>query len=976
MMFNEKIYQKNLSSTENLQINKEIVHNNDYEKEIFNMCSEILETNNFNVKTDLFQLGLTSLSVLKLVNKISKKFGVVVSVTNIMRAKTVQGIIKEISSSTITEEKISKKQRLYPLTQNQLGVYFDCVKNPGKLIYNLPKCFQFDKDIDPNKLKIAILEVINKNPYIKTRLVNENGQIYLERRDDLDVDIKIHEGVVDIEVKNNFIKPFSLFDGPLFRFEIYRNSIGTYFLSDFHHIIMDGTSLNIFYHEIATIYDGGDVDDKDYNGFDYSLEELAIEKSQIYADAESYFDEKIKNFDGSTILSPDLNGKEEDGRLGETDILIDKLLVEKYCKDNAITPNNLFLAATVFTLSKFVYNKNILISTISNGRSNPHFQKSLAMMVKTLPIALKINSDMKACEYFDYVENIWLDILKYESYPFTKISEKYDIFPELLYAYQGNIVEDIKIDGNYVKREELVYDALKFKLFIGILETGKDFKIFTQYNDAIYSETLIKNVLTTIKIVLNKFMENPKVQLKDISLLSEDEIEEGFKIKPVKDQLINKIFENQVEENKDKIALITEDGEFTYDELNRKSNRIANALIKRGVNVEDRIMFILNRDSRLIATMLGIIKAGCAFIPVDPEYPRERIEHVLKDSNSRYVITKEDMPNALDIDELLKEENEENPVTNLTAENLCYLIYTSGSTGRPKGVMITHGNISNYVCPDPENSYVHGFIDKASKMLSITTVSFDLFINEAFIPLMNGLTLIFANEEESKNPFELVKLFEQTNCDSFSATPSRMIQYLEFDGIAEALAKCNVIFAGGEKYPLQLHKMLKNCTAADIYNAYGPTEITISCNTKHLTDNDITVGKPLLNVIESVMDQDCNPLPPGIVGELFVGGAGVSRGYWNREKLNNEQFVMVEDIRYYKTGDFARKEINGEISILGRLDNQIKLRGLRIEIGEIENVISEYSNIKSVTVIVRKYQDDDHLCAYFTADTEIIVDDS
>ena len=521
MMLNEKTFQENLSSheRENLQINEEIVHKTEYEKEIFNMCTEILGTNNFNIKTDLFQLGLTSLSVLKLINEISKKFGVVVSVTNIMRARTVKGIIKEISSSTLTEEKISKKLRLYPLTQNQLGVYFDCAKNQRKLIYNLPKCFQFDKDIDANKLKNAILEVINKNPYIKTRIVNENGQLYLERRDDLDVDIKIHEGVVDNEVKNNFIKPFSLSDGPLFRFEIYRNSTGTYFLSDFHHIIMDGTSLNIFYHEIATIYDGGIVDDKDYNGFDYSLEELATEKSQIYAEAESYFDEKIKNFDSSTALSPDLNGKEEDGQLGETDILIDKMLVEKYCKDNAITPNNLFLAATVFTLSKFVYNKNILISTISNGRSNPHFQKSLGMMVKTLPIALKIDSDMKAFEYFDYVENIWLDILKYESYPFTKISDKYDMFPELLYAYQGNIVEDIKINGNYVKREELDYEALKFKLFIGILETEKNFKIFSQYNDAIYSETLIKNVLTTIKIVLNKFMENPKVLLKDISLI-------------------------------------------------------------------------------------------------------------------------------------------------------------------------------------------------------------------------------------------------------------------------------------------------------------------------------------------------------------------------------------------------------------------------------------------------------------------------
>ena len=968
---------RNLSTLEREDntTNDKIAHDKRLEKEIYNMCSEILGTTNFNTTTDLFQLGLTSLSVLKLINKISKKFDVVVSVTSVMHARTIEGIAKEISSSTLIEEKHYKKQLLYPLTQNQLGVYFDCTKNPGKLNYNLPTCFKFGKDVDADKLKTAILKVIDKNSYIKTRFLMEDGQIYQERRDNLELDIKIYEGVVDNGVKKDFVKPFSLSDGPLFRFEIYRNSNETCMLSDFHHIIMDGTSLNILYNEIATTYDGGVVDDKDYDGFDYSLEEVAVEKSHLYTEAETYFDEKIKNFDSSSALSPDINGKEEDGQLGETDISIDKLLIEEFCKDNAITPNNLFLAATLFTLSKFVYNKDILISTISNGRGNPNFQKNLAMMVKTLPVALNINSDIPVSQYFGSVENIWLDILKYECYPFTKISDKYDMYPEFLYAYHGNIIEDMNINGNSVKRDELEYDSLKFKLFVGILDTGENYKIFSQYNNAIYSNDLIENILKSIKIVLTKFMKDPNVLLKDISMLPDGESEDDFNIEPVKIELLNKLFERQVELYGDKTALITEDGELTYDELNRKANRIANALIKRGVNVEDRIMFILNRDSRLIITILGIIKAGCAFIPVDPEYPKDRIEHVLEDSNSRYIITKSDVPKALDIDKLLMEDNEENPEPSLTPDNLCYLIYTSGSTGKPKGVMITHGNISNYVYPDPENCYVHHAVSNASKMLSITTVSFDLFINEAFIPLMNGLTLIFANEEEANNPFELVKLFQKTKPDTFSATPSRMLQYLEFNGINEALADCNTIFAGGETYPLQLHKMLNNCTDADLYNAYGPTEITISCNTKHLTDNKITVGKPLLNVIEQVMDQDCNPLPPGIVGELYVGGAGVSRGYLNREKLNNEQFVTLKDIRYYKTGDFARKETNGEISILGRLDNQIKLRGLRIEIGEIENVISEYNGIKSVTVIVRKLQGSDHICAYFTADNHVDVDD-
>ncbi|MCK9150623.1 non-ribosomal peptide synthetase [Methanobacterium alcaliphilum] len=948
---------------------------NDLEKDIFEMCSDILDTTNFGVITDLFQLGLTSLSVLKLVTKISQKFDLNVNVTSIMRARNIREIAKEVSSASIIEKKHYKIQEFYPLTQNQLGVYFDCVKNPEKLTYNLPKIIRF-KDIDSEKLKSALMEVISKHPYIKTRMVMQSGEIYQQRQDDLKISIDIKQGIVDDRIIKDFIKPFSLFEGPLFRFEIYTFMDETVLLSDFHHIMVDGTALNILFNDLGKSYDGVLIDEEEYDGFDLSLEELELEKSQIYSQAQDYFEGKMEDFDSATVISPDLKGKEKDGNLGEIGVSLDKNIVETFCKTNSITPNNLFLAATVFNLTKFVYNKNILISTISNGRSNPNFQNTIAMMVKTLPLALNIDTNTSASDFFDYVENIWLDVLKYEIYPFTRISDKYEIFPEFLYAFHGKIIEDITINGHTFERESLEYEALKFKLSVNIIDTGTRFHLLVQYNDALYSRDLMETFIKSLELVVNKLIQNPRGLLKNISILLEDEKVKEFQVKPVAEPLVNKIFENQVQVSGDRVALISEDGNFTYNELNRKANRIANALIKRGVEIEDRVMFILKRDSRLIATVLGIIKAGCAFIPVDPEYPDDRVNHVLHDSSARYIISSEGFPGALDVDELLMEDNEENPKIQISPENLCYLIYTSGSTGKPKGVMLTHSNISNYLSPDPENCYAHAFVNKARKMLSITTVSFDVFLHETFITLMNGRALVFANDDESKNPLELVKLFKKSGADSFSATPSRMLQYLEIDGICEALSNCKVISVAGEKYPPQLHKKLLDCTSGEIYNVYGPTETTISCNTKHITDiNKITVGKPLLNVTEKVMDLDGNPLPCGVIGELYVGGMGVARGYWNREELNREQFISIDGIPYYKTGDFASKEKNGEYNIFGRLDNQIKLRGLRIEIGEIESAISDYNGIKSVTVVVKKVQSQDHLCAYFTYDCEIDIDD-
>lgn len=981
---------------EDYRLDEVIAPETELEDDLFQMCSDILETASFGVITDLFQLGLTSLSVLKLVSQISQKLGVKVNVTSIMRARNIREIAKEVEASKTVDRKEYTQKKYYPLTQNQLGVYFDCVKNPEKLTYNLPKLVRI-KNINLDRLKKSLLELVDKHPYLKMRLVMRDGEIYQERRDDLPVTIDVAKGRVDDDVINEFIKPFSLFEGPLFRFKIYSHPDETILLSDFHHLMVDGTSLNLLFNDLGAIYDGRVVEDEDYDGYDLSLEEQDLEKSDIYSQARDYFEGKVAEFDSATVISPDLNGTEEEGNLGEVGVSLDKKQVENFCRENSITPNNLFLAATLFTLSKFVYNRDILISTISNGRGNPLFQKTIAMMVKTLPITLNIDSSTSVTEFFSQVENTWLDVLKYEVYPFTRISDKYDIFPEFLYAYHGKIIEEIDINGQNLERESLEYEALKFKASVNVTDTGSRFYLFSQYNDALYSSDLMETFVKSLELILNKMMKDPAVLLSDISMVSDVDGLEGFQMKPVPEPLVNKLFEKQVQKNPDKVALIAEDGEYTYHELNLMANRIAHSLVKKGVDAEDRVMFILKRDSRLIATMFGIVKAGCAFIPVDPEYPEDRVKHVLNDSSARYIITDDhintiDLPQAISVDELLEgEENplessgEENPLEDrveenlepdLSPENLCYLIYTSGSTGLPKGVMLTHANITNYASPDPENCFAHAFVTRGRKMLSITTVAFDAFLHEVMISLLNSRTLVLASDEETKNPLELVKLFERAEVDSFFATPSRMLQYLELDGLCEAVSKCKIISIGGEKYPPQLHKKLESCSSGEIYNVYGPTETTISCNTNRITDSDnITVGKPLLNVYEEVMDLDGNPLPSGVIGELYVGGMGVARGYWNREELNRKQFITRHGIPFYRSGDFASRDKSGEYHIFGRLDNQIKLRGLRIEIGEIESAISDYEGVKSVTVLVKPVQGQDHLCAYFTSTSEIDVED-
>ena len=965
-----------------IDLDEFIEPSNDIEQGIFDIVSELLGTSEFGVNTDLFKVGLTSLSVVQLVSAVYDKFNTQLMVTEVMKYKSIENIAEQI---TFDEEDSQDLHELYPLTQNQLGVYFDCLKNPEKVSYNLSKKVDFGFKIDSDKLKSSIIEAINNHPYLKSIIVMNNGEVYQKRRDNLNIDDTI-EIVYDYD-ENDFLKPFILDEGPLFRFKIVDDSI---LLADFHHIIMDGTSLNILFDEIASIYDGRDYELEEIDGFEYSLSESKVEQSSLYEEAKLFFLNKIKDFDEATVVSPDINGEEEEGVSADKSIFLNKSEIDELCMDKSITQNNLFLSVTSFVLSKFVYNKDLLISTISNGRFNPNQQKTLAMMVKTLPLALKLNSDLSIKEFFDYINDEWFNVLTYSSYPFTKIADEHDIVPDFMYAYHGNIIHDIEMAGKTHKRDSLDHDSLKFKMNVYVQEIGDEYKIACQYNDKLYSDELINTFLDCISIVLHKFATfDENTLLKDISMIEDDDWgADNIDFVDIEEYRLNKIFEKQVDLYPNDLAISAEDGDFTFEELNVRANKIANALIKRGVVAEDKVMFVLKRDSNVFTSIFGILKSGAAFIPVDSDYPKDRVEHVLTDSDSKFIIIddivdiknidlSEYSDNLISISELLEETDTSNPNPELKPENLAYIIYTSGSTGLPKGVMIEHKNLANFVYPDPKNIYAYDLATNGKaenyKALSISTVAFDMLLQETMTALLNGIPIAFANDVEYKNPLALCDFIKRTGPNVYNGTPSRLLQYLELDDLIEEFSKFKIFCIGGEGFPPQLLDALDDIECK-LYNIYGPTETTVVCNARLIDDGQLKVGKPFFNVYERIMDFDGNPLPPNVMGELYIAGYGVSRAYLNRPENNAKAYVEINGIRFYRSGDYAKLHEDGDISIYGRLDNQIKLRGLRIEIGEIESVLSDYAPINSVAVVVRKIKDNDHLCAYFTVHDEYKAD--
>ena len=954
-----------------------VMPESDIEKGVYEIICEILGINNFGIKTDLFKIGLTSLSVIKLSFELFKKFQAELSIVELIDAKNIKNISKlvELRDKSQNIDRVDN----YELTPNQLGVYFDCIKNPEKIGYNLPKKMVLDKCIDSNKLKESILKAIDLHPYLKNRITIKEGRVFNQPSFELAVEgIEIEEiEELSQDVLDDFIKPFNIIDNQLFRFKIYETPSNIVLLADFHHLIVDGTSLNILFNDISAIYDDEEdrLVDVESDAYEYISNENNFQLSDLSSASEAFFDDMMSDFDEGTILTTDLTGDDENAHLANIKLGLDKELLESFCTDKKISPNVLFMSATALTLTKYVSNKNILISTIFNGRDNYKYQNTIGMLVKTLPIAFKTDRDMNIEDYFEFVSDSWLNVLNNSSFNYVEIANKYNLYPDFLYAFHGKIIEDINIGGKTYPRQSMDYDSLRFKLALNVIEVDDEFVISIDYNDSLYSKDYIDTFAKSIETIISQFIDQKEglasIKIKDIFIVPE---EENVEFTEVETKLLYELFEKNVEENLDKTALISCDGQLTYDELNRKANRIAHALIKRGVKSGSKILHMLPRTSDLIVAMWGIIKTGCAFVPLANDYPEERVRYIFENSEADYVISDFDLDGSVSVSTLLSESDDEtNPDLNISPDTLAYMIYTSGSTGNPKGVMITNENITNLFANTSEN-YVHNVYQTVENMLSITTVSFDASIIEVLGCFVNGRTLIFADDEQTKDIFALVDLIERTQPDYMGFTPSRLLQYLEFDRFKEMLKTFKAIKVGGEKFPKELLEALSEYDL-DVYNSYGPTEITVQSNLKHMKfDEEISVGKSLFNCLTEVRDIDDKLLPDGVMGELYIGGQGVTKGYYKNQEKTDEVYLSINGIKYYKSGDYAIKR-NEEIYIQGRMDNQIKLRGLRIEPEEISSVISTYDGITNSVVVIKKINNVDHLCAYYSSSEEIQVDD-
>ncbi len=969
---------------------------NETQEKILEVIKKVIGDVPVGITSDLFSYGLSSVGCIKLCALLSEQFGKNIKVSDIFENATAQAIERFLAESEGTGDYSLREE--YPLSMTQAGIYIECVRYPESNAYNIPELIKLGNGVDTSKLADAVNKAVAAHPYLFMEPVKDkDGTVYAKRRDELTYEtqiIKTHSIPSDDEL----VRPFALDSGEvLFRAEVYETEEGNYLFLDTHHIVSDGESLAILQRDINRAYRGEEIEKEKYTGYEYALDEKNARESDQLGRAKAWYDSYFAGCGGETC--PVKDGDKGDIHVGNMEITgkVNASKIRRFCDDENITLNAFFTTAFGIALKSFTCSENALFSTIYNGRNDARLENSVTMLVKTFPVYVEASPEKDVLSTIRDCQRFLLSAMSNDIYSFAEIKKAYGIAADIFFAYQGESDRHIFIGGEEAELFELSGSRAKADLGFDVVLDGETIYYELEYDPAVYSEYTVRSLAHMMDRVVAELIRVTWV--KDIVLTDEEDINKLQNLHdssfPVKERPAYRLLQDSADKAPEKKALVAKDRTLTYKELNEEANALGHVLRQKGAEAESIIAVMAHRDSYAYVMRQGVLKSGGAFLPIDPEYPEERIRFILEDSGARILVTKREILESrremfdsfaaggielISVEDAVKEGSRDNLNAEVPYEALAYVIYTSGSTGKPKGVMLTNKNLVNFVDDNEKNHEILGYTRRGHVSLAIAALTFDFSIMEEFVPIANDMTVVLATHEDIMNPLMLGKLMTDNKVDVMSCTPSYLMNMLDMgeftDVFTDAVKALRSVDMGAEAFPPSLFEKLKAINPdICIMNGYGPTEATISCTMQIIEDTDnITIGIPNVNVHVATVDRDVRLQGLGALGELVIMGDGVGRGYIGRDDLTKKNFIKLLGMPAYRSGDLVRIKENGDIEYHGRIDNQVKLRGLRVELGEIENVIGTYPGIKSTIVIVIK-KETEYLAAYFTADNKIDIED-
>ena len=998
---NGKVDRRALPAPEEIQTPSDSAHatpRTPVEELLAGIWADVLKVDHVSGSDNFFELGGHSLLVTRLVSRVQAHFGVELPLKLFFESATLSeqaaaveaalGAANDLNAPPIVP--VSREGNL-PLSFSQQRLWFLYQLEPSTSAYNIPTAVRLSGLLDSDALKRTLNEVVRRHEILRTyyRMVDGQPAQVVGPPPDLEVELMDLGELAENQRESRMLelaaeearKPFDLTRAPLFRASLVRLGPEEHvLLLTVHHIVSDGWSQGVLVREVGKLYQAFS------EGKESPLEELPVQ----YAD----FAHWRRNWLAGDVLDqhlaywrrqlagdlPVLNLPSDRPRpevqsfrgATLTTILPSRLreALAVVCKREGVTFFMLLLAAFKALLHRYTGQDEIVIGAPIANRNNIETENLIGFFVNTLVLRTDLSGDPHFPDLLARVRKVTLEAYAHQDLPFEVLVE--DLQPErslsrnplfqVMFQLENTPKEELPLPGLTLSPVGVAGVASQFDLSVDVVESDRGLGITAEYSTDLFEAETIRTLLKRWEILLESIASAPDQRLSELPLMDQSERDQleldwNRTAKAFPSQSVVELFEAQVERSPAAVAIISDGESLTFAELNRRANQLAHYLRSAGVGPEVPVAVAIERSVEMIVALLGILKAGGAYVALDPSYPQERLAFMLEDVGARLVLTHESVTSAG------VAAHTENIDRRFDLDNAAYVIYTSGSTGTPKGVVITHGALSNHC-----SAMAHEFeLRTSDRVLQFASLSFDVAAEEIFPTLLAGAAIVL-QRERVLDATALLRLIEREQVSVLNLPARFWQEWLEgLERKAARLPACvRLTIAGSEKVLPEGVAIWSRLAPANsvLMNAYGVSEATITStlyrhNVDHVSGAEsLPIGRPIANTQAYLFDRTLNPVPIGLVGELYLAGESLARGYHRRAGLTAEKFIphpfsFTHGARLYRTGDLARYRADGNIEFIGRVDEQIKLRGYRIEPGEIEAALNSAPSVRHAAVLLR-----------------------
>nr|BFF38239.1 surfactin non-ribosomal peptide synthetase SrfAA [Tenacibaculum mesophilum] len=1007
---NGKINYRLLPSPEKLPSSELVLASTLLEKEMLAIWSSLLgiESSKIGVTDSFFRLGGHSLKAISLVNEINSSFSVDIKLRDIFNYQDIRSLSEYIENlegnEVFSSIPKSKEKEYYSLSSAQRRMYFMYEFDKDSTNYNMPLFYELDGSIDIDQIGSIFKKLVDRHESLRTRFVLREREVYQEVLDGSAFEVSHiyqEEGKHEKDLVVDFVQPFDLNESAPFRVSIIHLLRSGYILMiDMHHIINDGLSHEILLRDFNTLYAGEELPSlrlqyKDYSEWQYSRvyqkgisvsrdywQEQFREEVSVLSLPYDYGRPSVKDDSGANI-SFSLSSVQEAG-------------LRKLSREHDSTMYMVLLSLYKLLLSKLSNQEDIVVGTPTSGRNHADLEDIVGMFVNTLVFRSSPSGAKGYDDYLSELKEVVLSGFEHDRYQYEDLIELLSIerdasrnpLFDVMFSYFTEELSSGEEDmnsliGSYGGAMDV--STSKFDMTMVVDDYQEYLRFTINYSTSLFKRSTIEGFIIYFKRLIDCIISDSKQLLGDITILDVHDrmslLELSGSSLPDGEGTILDRFSKQVLTSPESIALISNNEELSYVELDMRSNQVANLLVSKGITKGSYVPICLDRSIDMLVGILGILKVGGIYVPLSPEYPEERMRYIFEDLGSAIVLSNlEDFffgegITCIDL-RLYRDYSDVYEGEVIDAIDAAYAIYTSGSTGAPKGVLISHESLRSFI----ESMHNDFRLTREDRLLLKTTFTFDVSVYELFGWIEGGSSLYISDKDIQLDPRSLLTSIESYRVTHMTMVPSVFHSFLQEIEPSDVLPSLRYIILAGEALPISLVKRYQGTNMqAELVNNYGPTEATVYATSYRISSLDegavtVPIGSPITNSYMYVLDSYGNLLPRGVVGELYIGGKGVSTGYVNKEELSELKFVsnpFRKGEKMYRTGDLGRWLSDGTIEFIGRADSQIKLRGYRIEIGEIVSHVESHEGIEQGVVVARGEGMDKHLVCYYVSEAAV-----